>query len=125
MTQRGNRRQRAFFNDGVYVAYLELMDEWCRDEGVEICGCCLMPNHVPLIAVPQTGTARGGGLGLCATGHPLGAARAGELTLRWGETGAKQRAADAMSGPGGARVNSQGREPLGGIRRSPPKTPKG
>ena len=54
VTQRGNRRQQTFFNDGDYVAYLELMAEWCREEGVEIWSYCLMPNHVHLIAVPKT-----------------------------------------------------------------------
>jgi putative transposase len=54
ITQRGNRRQQTFFNDGDYAAYVELMAEWCREQGVEIWGYCLMPNHVHLIAVPKT-----------------------------------------------------------------------
>jgi putative transposase len=54
ITQRGNRRQQTFFNDDDYTAYLELMAEWCLEEGVEIWGYCLMPNHVHLIAVPKT-----------------------------------------------------------------------
>ena len=54
VTQRGNRRQQTFFNDGDYAAYLELMAEWCREEGVEIWSYCLMPNHVHLIAAPKT-----------------------------------------------------------------------
>jgi len=54
VTQRGNRRQQTFFNDADYAAYLELMAEWCRQEGVEIWAYCLMPNHVHLIAVPNT-----------------------------------------------------------------------
>ena len=54
VTQRGNRRQQTFFNDGDYAAYLELMADWCREEGVEIWSYCLMPNHVHLIAVPKT-----------------------------------------------------------------------
>jgi putative transposase len=54
ITQRGNRRQQTFFNDGDYAAYLELMSEWCREEGVAIWSYCLMPNHVHLIAVPKT-----------------------------------------------------------------------
>ena len=54
VTQRGNRRQQTFFNDGDYAAYLELMSEWCREEGVEIWAHCLMPNHVHLIAVPKS-----------------------------------------------------------------------
>lgn len=54
VTQRGNRRQQTFFNDEDYAAYVELMADWCREEGVEIWGYCLMPNHVHLIAVPAT-----------------------------------------------------------------------
>ena len=53
VTQRGNRRQQTFFNDGDYAAYVDLMADWCREEGVEIWGYCLMPNHVHLIAVPR------------------------------------------------------------------------
>ena len=53
ITQRGNRRQQTFFNDGDYAAYLELMAEWCREKGVQIWSYCLMPNHVHLIAVPS------------------------------------------------------------------------
>jgi putative transposase len=54
VTQRGNRRQQTFFNEGDYAAYLELMGDWCREKGVEIWGYCLMPNHVHLIAVPSS-----------------------------------------------------------------------
>ena len=54
VTQRGNRRQQTFFNDGDYEAYLELLADWCREEGVEIWSYCLMPNHVHLIAAPKT-----------------------------------------------------------------------
>ena len=53
ITQRGNRRQQTFFNNGDYTAYMELMAEWCREEGVEIWSYCLMPNHIHLIAVPR------------------------------------------------------------------------
>jgi len=54
VTQRGNRRQQTFFCDEDYLAYLELMAEWCRRCGVEIWAYCLMPNHVHLIAVPKS-----------------------------------------------------------------------
>lgn len=54
ITQRGNRRQQTFFHDEDYAAYLELMADWCGEEGVAIWAYCLMPNHVHLIAVPQT-----------------------------------------------------------------------
>ena len=52
VTQRGNRRQQTFFNDGDYQAYIDLMSHWCRQHAVDIWGYCLMPNHVHLIAVP-------------------------------------------------------------------------
>ena len=54
VTQRGNRRQETFFSDADYVSYLELLSEWTRKYGVEIWAYCLMPNHVHLIAVPET-----------------------------------------------------------------------
>ena len=54
VTQRGNRRQPTFFNDGDYAAYLGLMAERCRERGVEIWSYCLIPNHVHLITVSST-----------------------------------------------------------------------
>ena len=54
VTQRGNRRQQTFFNERDYAAYLELMTEWCREQGVEIWSYCLMPNHTHSIAVPSS-----------------------------------------------------------------------
>jgi REP element-mobilizing transposase RayT len=52
VTQRGNRRQQTFFCDVDYLAYIDLMAEWCRAYNVAIWPWCLMPNHVHLIAVP-------------------------------------------------------------------------
>ena len=63
ITQRGNRRQQTFFNDGDYRAYLDLMAEWCGQRGVAIWCYCLMPNHVHLIAVPETPEALALGIG--------------------------------------------------------------
>jgi putative transposase len=54
VTQRGNRRQQTFFCDDDYRAYLELMAQWCSRCSVEIWTYCLMPNHVHLIAVPES-----------------------------------------------------------------------
>ena len=54
ITQRGNRRQQTFFGDEDYEYYLELMGKWCTVHQVEIWAYCLMPNHVHLIAVPQS-----------------------------------------------------------------------
>lgn len=57
ITQRGNRRQRTFFNDDDYRAYRALMAEWCAARGVAVWAYCLMPNHVHLIATPETAEA--------------------------------------------------------------------
>ena len=54
ITQRGNRRQQTFFRDDDYQAYLDLVGEWCSAHDVEIWAYCLMPNHVHLIAVPES-----------------------------------------------------------------------
>ena len=62
ITQRGNRRQQTFFNDGDYAAYIELLPEWSREHGVEIWSYCLMPNHTHAIAVRPRRTAWDGPL---------------------------------------------------------------
>ena len=54
LTQRGNRRQKVFFGEDDYQAYLELLREWCGERGVEVWAYCLMPNHVHLILVPES-----------------------------------------------------------------------
>ncbi len=54
ITQRGNRRQKTFFCEGDYQTYIELMSEWTTRCGVEIWAYCLIPNHIHLIAVPQS-----------------------------------------------------------------------
>ena len=52
ITQRGNRRQKVFFEEGDYEHYLELLREWCKQERIEIWAYCLMTNHVHLIVTP-------------------------------------------------------------------------
>lgn len=54
ITQRGNRRQDTFFQEDDYRYYIETMSEWCKKFDVAIWAYCLMPNHVHLIAVPET-----------------------------------------------------------------------
>jgi putative transposase len=54
VTQRGNRRQRTFFNRDDYRAYIEIVAEWCDRSAVEVWAYCLMPNHVHFVAVPET-----------------------------------------------------------------------
>jgi len=53
VTQRGNRRQRTFFEDDDYVRYKELLAQGCKQAGVEVWAYCLMPNHVHLVLVPS------------------------------------------------------------------------
>ena len=53
VTQRGIRRQRTFFDDSDYHAYLELVRKHKEIAGVDILAYCLMPNHVHIIAVPD------------------------------------------------------------------------
>ena len=50
-----------FFDDQDYENYIALMSQWCKKYDIDIWAYCLMPNHVHLIAVPQTkeGFARG------------------------------------------------------------------
>jgi putative transposase len=59
-TQRGNRQQTVFFDDGDRQFYLEQLREYCARDHVKIAGYCLMTNHVHLIVVPEseTGLAR-------------------------------------------------------------------
>ncbi len=54
ITQRGNRRQRTFFNEEDYRAYVDLLASACRRHGSNIWAWCLMPNHVHLIITPKT-----------------------------------------------------------------------
>jgi len=53
VTQRGNRREPVFFEDGDYELYLDLLAEASARSGVEIWAYCLMPNHVHIVAVPR------------------------------------------------------------------------
>ncbi len=54
ITQRGNRRQKVFFQASDYESYISLLREWCNRYSVEIWAYCLMPNHVHIVAVPHT-----------------------------------------------------------------------
>src|SRR5260370_27510688 len=60
VTQRGNRREPIFFEDGDQDIYRDLLAEQTRKAGVEVWAYCLMPNHVHLILTPT----RADGLGL-------------------------------------------------------------
>ena len=61
VTQRGGRRQRTFFSSDDYGAYLRLLGEWSSRTNVRVWAYCLMPNHVNLVLVPESGA----GLATC------------------------------------------------------------
>ena len=52
VTQRGNHRERIFFEKGDREAYLSLLHAYSRQRDVEIVAYCLMPNHIHLVVVP-------------------------------------------------------------------------
>ncbi len=52
--QRGNRRMETFFGEADYREYLYLVAEWCNRCRVHVWSYCLMPNHVHLIATPES-----------------------------------------------------------------------
>lgn len=52
VTQRGNRRERTFFEDADYKRYRTMLGSAARRAGSEVWAYCLMPNHVHLIVVP-------------------------------------------------------------------------
>lgn len=60
VTQRGARRQRTFFKDSDYRAYLGLLKALKDEARVDILAYCLMPNHVHAVAMPrnESGLAR-------------------------------------------------------------------
>ena len=60
VTQRGNRREAIFFEDGDHEIYCDMLAEQLRKFNVEVWAYCLMPNHVHLILTPT----RADGLGL-------------------------------------------------------------
>ncbi len=53
VTQRGNRRQLTFFEDGDFLLYRDLLTAAARRSGTAVWAYCLMPNHVHLIVVPS------------------------------------------------------------------------
>lgn len=54
VTQRGNRKQPVFFNEGDYRLYRGILAEEAGRNALDIWAYCLMPNHVHIIAVPRT-----------------------------------------------------------------------
>ena len=63
VTQRGNRREPIFFENGDQEVYRDLLAEQAQRSRVEIWAYCLMPNHVHLIAVPSDEVGLGRAIG--------------------------------------------------------------
>jgi putative transposase len=63
VTQRGNRREAIFFEDGDQQIYCDMPAEQSRKFNVEIWAYCLMPNHLHLIMSPQQADGMGRALG--------------------------------------------------------------
>jgi putative transposase len=53
VTQRGNRRQKPFFEDADYARFRDLLAQSAQKAGAEVWCYCLMPNHVQIIVVPS------------------------------------------------------------------------
>lgn len=53
VTQRGNRREKTFFEQGDYALYRDLLAQSCARAHTEVWTYCLMPNHVHIILVPS------------------------------------------------------------------------
>src|SRR5712672_1643494 len=53
VTQRGNHRERVFFSDDDYRAYIDLITAAARSSRTAVWAWCLMPNHVHFVMVPS------------------------------------------------------------------------
>ena len=54
VTQRGNNRAAVFFAERDHEAYLAFLEEHAQRFRLRILGYCLMPNHIHLVAIPET-----------------------------------------------------------------------
>lgn len=53
VTQRGNGRQRTFFEDADYALYLDLLADAAERAQAQVWSYCLMPNHVHIVLAPS------------------------------------------------------------------------
>lgn len=61
--QRGNRRQKVFFNDSDKELYLKLIKRHGDKAGISFLAYCLMDNHVHMIAIPNKKESLAKGIG--------------------------------------------------------------
>ena len=57
ITQRGNNDQDIFFVDDDRRVYLAVLKQQSYRYGPDVMACCLMSNHIHLVATPQTNEA--------------------------------------------------------------------
>jgi REP-associated tyrosine transposase len=75
VTQRGNRREAIFFQDGDQQLYCDMLAEQLRKFRVEVWAYYLMPNHVHLILTPQGADGMSRALGKRIAGIPISSMR--------------------------------------------------
>jgi putative transposase len=63
ITQRGNNKERAFFDDEDRRFYLDLLERYKEKYEMEILAYCLMGNHVHVLVVPEKETSLARGIG--------------------------------------------------------------
>ena len=63
ITQRGNNRETAFFEDEDREFYLKTLSKYSHQWTFEIWAYCLMPNHVHILAVPKKQESLAKGIG--------------------------------------------------------------
>ena len=63
ITQRGNNKEKAFFDDEDKRFYLEVLLRYKDKYNIKILAYCLMGNHVHILAVPEKETSFARGIG--------------------------------------------------------------
>jgi putative transposase len=63
VTQRGNRRESIFFEDGDREIYRDFLGQQARKADAEVWAYCPMPNHVHLILIPRQADGLGRAVG--------------------------------------------------------------
>ena len=94
VTQRGNGRQKVFFEEADYALYLDLVAQAADRAHAEVWAYCLMPNHVHVIIVPSDSD------GLRATFGETHRRYTGYVNARARRTGCPVSLASRVSMPG-------------------------
>ena len=81
ITQRGNGRQKVFYDEGDYITFRDLLAASCKEAKVSCWAYVLMPNHIHAILVPKNED------GLRAALAPVHRRYAGLINARQKKTG--------------------------------------